>query len=71
MTNLPDKCANYFVDKLVTIQDTIAPQQTPISNFEQLPSQFFFSLSTSLTHFEQITESEVRSVITSMSNATP
>ena len=71
MTNLPEKFANYFVDKIVTIQDTIATQQTSISNLEQLRSEISpFSSSTSLTQFEPTTESEVRSVITSMSNAT-
>ena len=42
MTNLPDKFANYFVDKIVTIQDTIATQQTSISNLEQLRSGIVF-----------------------------
>ena len=71
-TNLPDKFGNYFADKIVTIQSIIATQQSSISDLKELQSEIAtYSSSTSLTLFEPTTESEVRTVMTSMSNATP
>lgn len=68
-TNLPDKFSDYFVDKIVKIQNTISQKQTQIDNLETLQKEVQEFASESLHHFRLVTDGEIRKIISNMSNA--